>query len=105
AGRSFPPEAFLAWAGSLAEEIRSSISYYQSRPGATAVDAVILSGRGARVAGLAAWLQENLGVPVTNARPLEGIGVPSRAGGDVADAAPDFAVCLSLARRGLGVGG
>jgi len=95
------PEILAGWTENLADELRSSINYYQAQPGAAAVDSIVLSGRGARLPGLAARLQEYLGVPVDIARPLEGISVSSRADREITAAAPDFAVCLGLARRGL----
>ncbi|MDI6907396.1 MAG: type IV pilus assembly protein PilM [Thermoanaerobacterales bacterium] len=95
------PDTLRAWSESLAGEIRSSIGYYLAQPGSAPVARVVLSGRGARFPGLAARLQEILGLPVTRARPLDGIAVPRpRGGGDIAREAPDFAVCVGLARRG-----
>ena len=95
------PEALAGWTENLADELRSSLNYYQAQPGAAAVDGVVLSGRGARLPGLATRLQEYLGVPVDIARPLEGISVAPRMEPGITAAAPDFAVCLGLARRGL----
>ncbi|MEW6424249.1 MAG: type IV pilus assembly protein PilM [Bacillota bacterium] len=99
-GERLSPEVFADWTENLADELRSSIDYYQAQPGAAAVNGIVLSGRGTRLPGLAARLQEYLGVPVGITRPLEGISVSSRADRDIAGAA-DFAVCLGLARRGL----
>lgn len=97
-GETMPPE-LDSWSQSLAAEIRSSIGYYQGQPNAVEVDGIILSGRGARVAGLAAHLEKTLSLPVKPCHPLEGIRVNS--GKDISRMAPDYAVSISLARRGL----
>ncbi|MEG6522541.1 type IV pilus biogenesis protein PilM [Desulfotomaculum sp. 1211_IL3151] len=91
------------WSTTLANEIRSSVSYYLAQADAGSVETVILSGRGALIPGLGAHLQEELGVTVEVLDPLEnlqqtllsdGLGFPEL------DAA--FASCLGLALRGLG---
>lgn len=98
-----PGEPPLSWRESLAGEIRSSISYYQGQAGAAPVGSVILSGRGARAEGLAAWLQSSLGLPVTVAGLPPNIIVPPGLAGEAGRFAADFVVCVSLARRGLEV--
>ena len=50
------------WSTTLANEIRSSVSYYLAQANAGSVEIVILSGRGARISGLAELLQEELEV-------------------------------------------
>ena len=57
-------------ASSLAEEIRLSIDYHSSLPGARGVADVVLCGPGARVEDLAESLTGVLGRPVSVAEPL-----------------------------------
>jgi type IV pilus assembly protein PilM len=90
------------WGVALAAEIRSSIGYYQTHNGGSQADSVILSGRGARVGGLAEILQEELEVPVRMAKPLARLGGPTRVQGlNLEQEGPDFAVSIGLALRGL----
>lgn|GEM_PF-202232 len=89
------------WAGSLEGEIRSSIGYYLNQPGSAPVDCLLLSGRGARLEGLAIHLQERLNIPVNVMQPMWGVKYRE----DTArfPAEQDFSVSLGLARRGLEV--
>lgn len=89
-----------AWGRRLGGEIAASISYYETLPGAYPVKGVILSGAGARTEGLAAMLKDGLGLPVSMLEPLKGITVTQK-GIAIAGDSPDFAVSISLARRGL----
>jgi type IV pilus assembly protein PilM len=57
-------------AGALAEEIRLSIDFYMAQPEARWVGEVVLSGPGARRAGLAHELAGLIEMPVTVAEPL-----------------------------------
>lgn len=57
-------------ASELAEEIRPSIDYYLSRPGARLIGDVVLSGPGAGRDGLAEGLNAMLGLAVSIAEPL-----------------------------------
>ena len=91
------------WSTTLANEIRSSVSYYLAQANAGSVETVILSGRGALIPGLGAHLQEKLGVNVEVLDPLKNLqeSLPiDRLGFPEIDAA--FASCLGLALRGLG---
>jgi type IV pilus assembly protein PilM len=54
----------------IANEIRLSIDYYMSQPGALPVGDVLLSGEGARDQALVDDITSQLGLPVTAARPL-----------------------------------
>ncbi len=91
-----------AWELTLANEIRSSISYYMTQTGEVAVDAVIISGRGARLAGLTGYLQAEIDVPVEIIDPLVNIKDSARVKGvDLRRKGPDFAVTTGLALRGL----
>lgn len=100
-GASWPQEALLTWSESLAGEIRSSVEYYRESE-AAAVDGVILSGRGARIQGLAAQLAASLELPVTVIQPLERITLTARLRDKgFAQKASEFAVSIALAQRGL----
>ncbi len=59
----------------IANEIRLSIDYYMSQPGALPVGDVLLSGEGARDEVLVADIAGQLGIPVTAARPLGSLGL------------------------------
>ena len=54
----------------LVRELVSSLTYYQSQPGSLAIGEIILTGGGARLAGLPAELERLLGVPVRVGDPL-----------------------------------
>lgn len=99
---SMMPDSLDPWCRSLGGEIAASISYYQAQPGASPVNRVVLSGRGARLEGLAPMLEEELGIPVNIVEPLKGITMTQR-GLTITDDSPDFAISISLARRGLEV--
>ncbi|GAB6156866.1 type IV pilus assembly protein PilM [Desulfotomaculum varum] len=91
------------WLVTLANEIRSSVSYYLAQGNAGMVNSVLLSGRGARLKGLPERLQEELEVPVEVLDPLQNLSQSSPASGaDLGAAGADFAVCIGLALRGLG---
>src|SRR5918997_3656652 len=57
-------------ASELADEIRLSIDYYMTQPGARPVDQVVFSGPGARDATLVEGLSHQLGLPTVVAEPL-----------------------------------
>lgn len=90
-----------AWAGSLEGEIRSSIGYYLGQPGSAPVEGLLLSGRGARVEGLAGHLQRRLNIPVSLMQTLWAI--KHREDPASFPAEIDFSVSTGLARRGLEV--
>ena len=62
-------------AGELVEEIRGSLDYYSATSATGAVTHVVLSGGGARLAGLPARLAERLNVPVESGSPLSALAV------------------------------
>lgn len=66
----------------LADEIRLSIDYYMAQPAARRVSEVVLSGPGARRAGLLEGLGKHLGLPVSAARPLGIIDAAPLAAGE-----------------------
>jgi type IV pilus assembly protein PilM len=57
-------------AGSLVEEVRGSLDYYMSQPGAARLDRVVLSGGGSRLTGLAERLATSTRLQVQAASPL-----------------------------------
>jgi type IV pilus assembly protein PilM len=61
-------------AAALAEEIRLSVDFYMAQPDARWVGEVVLSGPGARRAGIADELGGMIDVPVTVAEPLGRLG-------------------------------
>ncbi len=93
-------EKLRAWCNNVAGEIQSSIGYYLAQPGSADVERIIISGRGARLAGLAEFMAERLDLRVEKVRPLEGITVQPGCE-DITREVLDFAVCIGLARRGL----
>ncbi|MEW5922000.1 MAG: pilus assembly protein PilM [Bacillota bacterium] len=96
------PDAFIDWGETLVGEVRSSINYYQAQPGAAAVQEIILSGRGARIMGLADQLQEIFEIPISIADPLQFVRSVKYDLAGFKAAAADFAVSFALARGGLG---
>lgn len=91
------------WGLTLANEIRSSVSYYLAQDNAGSVDTVILSGRGAKINGLADRLREELGVQVEILNPLAGLKeVIPEIENQLGEQALEYASCLGLALRGLG---
>ncbi|MCW3490297.1 type IV pilus biogenesis protein PilM [Dethiobacter alkaliphilus] len=90
-------EEFNRWGSTVAKEIRASISFYVKQDNLEDVDRVILSGKGAKVIGLADLLSEDLNVPVEVVQPMANVDSKAELEG------PDFAVCVGLALRGLEV--
>ncbi|BAF59330.1 tfp pilus assembly protein, ATPase PilM [Pelotomaculum thermopropionicum SI] len=90
------------WVEALANEVRASIAYYLSQRNVEYVEAIVLSGSGARMAGLPEMIQEELDVPVEIIKPLAVLGgsVPGSCSFLSAEE-PDFAVSIGLAVRGL----
>ncbi len=98
AGSEMMPTVMGAWTKNLATEIRSSISYYQGQEGSADVSEIFLNGPGGRLGGLAADLEDMLGIPVRVLPPLKRYG--RKAGGEAEDTL-DYAISTGLARRGL----
>jgi type IV pilus assembly protein PilM len=69
-------------AAALAEEIRLSVDFYMAQPDARWVGEVVLSGPGARRAGLVEELGGMLDVPVSVAEPLGRLQAASIPGGE-----------------------
>lgn len=57
-------EIALKWADRIVLEIRKSFDFYIAQPDGMAVDGITLSGGGAELNGLAAFIEDKLGVPV-----------------------------------------
>lgn len=53
----------------LVDELRLSLDYYGAQEGAVRADRVVLCGPGSAVPGLAARMEEGLGLPISTARP------------------------------------
>lgn len=90
----------------LVEQIRSSLDYYRSQPGAARLQRVELTGGGSLTPGLADQLRDLVGLPVAPAAPREVLDV-----GDIGFPAeqlpaldPFLPVPAGLALGGLGVG-
>jgi type IV pilus assembly protein PilM len=93
--------AFARWGLNVAQEIRSSVSFYLKQGSFSEVDRIVLCGKGARVTGLAELIQEELGVPVEVVQTLANVKMAGKSEFDVNG--PEFAVSLGLALRGLEV--
>jgi type IV pilus assembly protein PilM len=63
-------DALLKGIESLVRELVSSLTYYQSQPGSLAIGEIVLTGGGAKLAGLPEELARQLGVPVRLGDPL-----------------------------------
>ena len=94
-------EAIAPVLGELASELRRSLDYYRSRGAQVSVDRVLLTGGSANLPNLAAFLQNELQVPVAVANPLAGLTVTSK-GFDpnyLPTIGPAFTVAVGLAAR------
>jgi Tfp pilus assembly PilM family ATPase len=63
-------EALNRGVESLVRELVSSLTYYQSQPFSLAIGEIILTGGGAKLAGLTEELERQIGVPVRLGDPL-----------------------------------
>lgn len=59
----------------LVEEVRGSLDYYLAQSQSTSIDRILVTGGGARMAGLMERLQAQLGANVEPARPLAGMRI------------------------------
>ena len=71
-------EAIAPVLGELASELRRSLDYYRSRGAQISVDRVLLTGGSANLTNLAAFLQNELQLPVAVANPLAALPVTSK---------------------------
>lgn len=94
-------EAIAPVLGELSTELRRSLDYYRSRAQGHSVDRVLLCGGSANLKNFAAFLQNELQVPVLIADPLQGLNVTSKHydAAYLQTIAPAFAVALGLAAR------
>lgn len=92
---------YSAWTSNLINETRSSITYYQNQENAHELEAILINGRGALLKGIAAEMQQALGLPVRVINPFTGFvnGEQKTRGSGIK--AVEFAICAGLARRGL----
>ena len=58
----------------LAEDVHRSIEYHHSQPGTSEVSQAFVSGEGALIPGLDAYLRELLGVSTHRANPVAKLG-------------------------------
>ncbi len=89
------------WINSLAAEIRSSIYYYQDLPGSAKVEGILLSGVGARLAGIEGVLDGYLELPVRPFNPLNAYPAVARMLAKSPVAGLDYTISAGLAIRGL----
>ncbi len=94
-------EAVAPVLGELSTELRRSLDYYRSRAQGHSVDRVLLCGGSASLKNFAAFLQNELQVPVSVADPLVGLSVTSKHYDPayLQAIAPAFTVALGLAAR------
>jgi type IV pilus assembly protein PilM len=88
----------------LLEEVRSSIDYYRTQPGAAPLRRALLTGGSSRLTGIVDRLSSVLGVPVEEARPRDNvvvgdIGFPPE---ELPALDPYLAVPIGLALGGVG---
>ncbi len=90
-----------SFSADLGTALDRSLVYLKSNGDGDRLDRVLLSGGGARIAGLPAVLSERLKVPVEVADPLRRVKVVPEAAeaGDPAEAGPQLAVGIGLALR------
>ena len=94
-------EAIAPVLGELASEIRRSLDYYRSRGAQVSIDRVLLTGGSAVLPNLAAFLQNELQVPVAVASPFDGLSVTSKHfdSSYLPAIGPAFTVAVGLAAR------
>jgi type IV pilus assembly protein PilM len=87
---------------SLAKEVRVSINFFDSRTGRKGLKRILLTGAGARVAGLAQALERLLSLPVSFAEPFPAANGDTIATPDIAsrlqNESEEFAVAIGLTR-------
>lgn len=96
-------EVFSKWSVAVANDIRASISYYIRQDSLDDVNRIILSGKGAKVIGLAAMLHKELELPIEVINPFIHVRAQGELGFDWTLDGPNFATCVGLALRGLEV--
>lgn len=86
----------------LLGEIKSSIGYFQNQTRNIAIDKVMLCGCAGGKKGALDELHEGLGLNVELLDPFRSMGSASPAGRFTSSESADYAICMSLALRGLG---
>ena len=94
-------EAIAPVLGEMASELRRSLDYYRSRGAQVSVDRVLLTGGTANLTNFAAFLQNELQLPVAVANPLAGLTVTSKQFDPsyLPVIGPAFTVAIGLAAR------
>jgi type IV pilus assembly protein PilM len=102
AQRDVAKTAGLTRAGAFADEIRSSMDFYQSQTPGARVARVLVTGGGSKLPGLLALLGERLPVPVAQGRPFHRVTPTLDLSPDaMAEAEPLLAVAVGLALPGV----
>lgn len=94
-------KAYLNWSSSLISEARSSLNYYQNYENVSALEAIILNGRGGLIKGIDRQLEEALGLPVRLTNPFAEFNNAERIIQNTGIQAVEYAISAGLARRGL----
>lgn len=94
-------EVLRTWAGGIAKEIRTAISFFVRQNELQHVDRVILCGIGAGVSGINTYLQEELGIAVEIVEPTSQLKIKEKIKSNLMR--PEFAASIGLALRGLEV--
>ncbi|WP_170291860.1 type IV pilus assembly protein PilM [Heliobacterium mobile] len=89
------------WALILANELRTTLSYYSVQPGARAIQKVYLSGLGSRIQGIPEIISEDLELPVEILTPFRRLKLDSSIGSISVHEESEFAVAVGLALRGM----
>ncbi|MBX3111871.1 MAG: type IV pilus assembly protein PilM [Fimbriimonadaceae bacterium] len=84
--------AMAAVADEFVSEVRRSIDYFRSKGGD--VDSVMLCGGGARLKGVAEFVQSVIGVPTALFDPTRGLPVTAKHADDLQQEKQDFAVAI-----------
>jgi len=63
-------QALETGAGNLLGELRLSLDFYGAQESAVPVGRVVLSGPGSAIAGIGAWMEPTLGLPISIGRPV-----------------------------------
>lgn len=94
-------EAMNPLLSQLLLEVRQSLLYFDTKTGNKGYDDLILAGGGAKMKGIAEYLERNLSLPVVEFNPLKMIRLSDRVSGRDAEALQSqLGVALGLALRG-----
>lgn len=94
-------EAMNTLLGQMLLEIRQSLLYFDTKTGNKGYDDLILAGGGAKMKGLAEYLERNLSLPIIEFAPLKKVRLEDRVSGRDAEALQSqLGVALGLALRG-----